>query len=162
MAHPVKTRNPKTSLPTAFPMTWSSRDGTPTFSKQTAEHSTGLNEDRFDSRVIDFSATHGHIVTTSLDRQRNNFYVGNLGTFPITPGMENIYRIGPNGKLKIVTSGLTTLLGVAFYDDQRMYVLETSTTGPTLANTLAPSRTLAPDKSFASRVRATGRRSFPT
>ena len=82
------------------------------------------------SRVIDISATQGHIVPTALDRQGKNFYVGNLGTFPITPGTENIYRISPNGKLKAVASGLTAILGVAFDDDQRMYVLETSTTGP--------------------------------
>ena len=39
------------------------------------------------SRVVDISASQGHIVPTAIVFHNGNFYVGNLNTFPIVPGL---------------------------------------------------------------------------
>ena len=79
------------------------------------------------SRVIDISASQGHVVPTAV-AYHGNFYVGNLGTFPVTPGTENIYKITPSGQITVAVSGLTTVVGVAFDHAGNMFVLETDTT----------------------------------
>lgn len=78
------------------------------------------------SRVIDVSATQGHIVPTAL-AYHGNFYIGNLNTFPIVPGSSNIFKVTPSGQIQIRESGLTTVLGLVFDNRDRMYVLEMST-----------------------------------
>jgi hypothetical protein len=78
------------------------------------------------SRVIDISASQGHVVPTAL-AYHGNFYVGNLGTFPVTPGTENIYKVTPSGQIKVAASGLTAVVGVAFDHNGTMYALETDT-----------------------------------
>jgi len=78
------------------------------------------------SRVADISATEGHIVPTAV-AYHGNFYVGNLKTFPIVPGSSKIYKITPSGQIKPAVEGLTTVLGVAFDGQERMYVLENTT-----------------------------------
>lgn len=77
------------------------------------------------SRVVDISASQGHIVATALS-YHGNFYVGNLFTFPIPGGGSNIYKITPSGQVKVVASGLNTVLGLVFDNRDRMYVLEMS------------------------------------
>jgi hypothetical protein len=81
------------------------------------------------SRVVDISASEGHIVPTAL-AYHGNFYVGNLNTFPIEEGSSKIYKITPSGQIQIVAEGLTTVLGVAFDGQGRMYVLENTTGNP--------------------------------
>jgi len=78
------------------------------------------------TRLVDVSASQGHVVPTSI-AYRGNFFVGNLGTFPVQPGTEHIYKINRVGQLKPWVDGLTAVLGVAFDQWNRMYVLETST-----------------------------------
>ncbi len=56
-----------------------------------------------------------------------NFYIGTLGTFPVRPGTQNLYKITPDGSIKATASGLTAVLGVAFDSRARMYALETDT-----------------------------------
>ena len=85
------------------------------------------------SRVIDISATQGHIVPTAMDFH-GNFFIGNLFTFPIVEGSSNIYKVTPSGQIKIWQTGFTTILGVAIDQRDRMYVLENTTgshPGPT-------------------------------
>ena len=78
------------------------------------------------SRVTDISASQGHIVPTAI-AYRGNFYVGNLNTFPVVPGSSKIYKITPSGQISVFAEGFSTVLGVAFDNRLRMYVLETST-----------------------------------
>src|SRR5262249_21322476 len=78
------------------------------------------------SRVLDFSAAYGHVVPTAV-AYHGNFYVGNLGTFPINPGSESIFKVTPSGQTKVAASGLTTVVGVAFDAQGRMYALESFT-----------------------------------
>ncbi len=78
------------------------------------------------SRVIDVSATQGHIVPTVV-AYHGNFYLGNLNTFPIVPGSSSIFKVTPSGHINLRESGLTTVLGLVFDNNARMYVLEMST-----------------------------------
>jgi hypothetical protein len=81
------------------------------------------------SRVIDISASQGHIVPTVI-AYRGNFYVGNLHVFPIAGGASAIYKITPSGEIKVDVSGLNTVLGLAFDQRDRIYVLEMTAGAP--------------------------------
>src|SRR5436190_1996411 len=78
------------------------------------------------SRVIDVSASQGHIVPTTIAYD-GNFFFGNLGLFPIAPGSSSIYKVTPSGQIITWAQGLTTVLGLAFDSRHRMYVLESMT-----------------------------------
>jgi hypothetical protein len=78
------------------------------------------------SRVADFSESLGHIVPTSL-AYHGNFFMGNLGVFPITAGASSVYKITPSGQTKTDETGFTTILGLAFDSHSNLYVLENTT-----------------------------------
>jgi hypothetical protein len=78
------------------------------------------------TRVIDTSAEYGHFVPAAL-AYHGNFYVGQLGTFPIVPGAASILKVTPSGQSKIDTSGLTAMLGITFDNRGRLYVLQLTT-----------------------------------
>lgn len=80
------------------------------------------------SRVADISASQGHIVPTAMAYHAGAFYVGNLNTFPIVPGSSKIMLISRSGVVSTVKTNLTTVLGVAFDNLGRLYVLENTTT----------------------------------
>ncbi|MEO8587044.1 MAG: ScyD/ScyE family protein [Acidobacteriota bacterium] len=82
------------------------------------------------SRLIDVSATQGHIVPAAIAYHHGAFYIGNLNPFPIVQGSSKIYRVTLDGKISIVAEGFTTVLGVAFDTLGRMYVLENTTGNP--------------------------------
>jgi sugar lactone lactonase YvrE len=50
-----------------------------------------------------------------------------LGTFPVRPGTQSLYKITPSGQVEAVASGLTAVLGIAFDRQGRLYALETDT-----------------------------------
>jgi hypothetical protein len=81
-------------------------------------------------RVVDISASQGHIVPTAVAYRGGHFYVGNLHTFPIVEGSSNVYRISRNGKIQVWATGFTTILGLAFDRRGRLYVLENTTGNP--------------------------------
>ena len=113
------------------------------------------------SRLIDVSASQGHIVPTALAYQ-GNLFVGNLGTFPVTPGSESLFKVTPGGQIKTWAGGLTTVLGLAFGPQHQIYALESMTApgfpGP---GELGTGRVVRIDPSGAQTVIATGL-SFPT
>jgi Repeat of unknown function (DUF6923) len=113
------------------------------------------------SRVIDISASQGHIVPTAL-AYRGNFFFGNLGTFPVTPGTESLFKVTPSGQIKTWARGLTTVLGLAFGSHHQIYALESMTApgfpGP---GELGTGQVVRVDPSGAQTVIATGL-SFPT
>jgi hypothetical protein len=78
------------------------------------------------TRVVDVSATQGHIVPTALTYS-GNFFFGNLGTFPVAPGSEQVRKLTPSGKIKTWASDLTTVLGLTFGPHHRLFVLESMT-----------------------------------
>ena len=79
------------------------------------------------SRLVDVSASQGHVVPTAL-AHHGVFYVGNLGEFDPEDqaGDEHVYQVNPNGRLRIETSGVEKVLGLAFVGGKE-YVLEMST-----------------------------------
>jgi hypothetical protein len=77
------------------------------------------------SRIVDVSASQGHVVPTAVAYSRGAFYVGNLGEFdPGVIDQQDIFRITLSGSLGIATSGLSKVLGVAFDSRNRLHVLE--------------------------------------
>ncbi|HEX7457640.1 MAG TPA: ScyD/ScyE family protein [Ginsengibacter sp.] len=86
------------------------------------------------NRVVDISASQGHIVPTTVAFREGNFVVGNLHPFPVVPGSSSLYKITPGGQVQVALTGFTTILGVTFDESGRLYVLENSTVagmGPT-------------------------------
>jgi hypothetical protein len=80
------------------------------------------------SRIVDISASQGHIVPASIALGPDGaFYVGNLTPTPYPDGTAVILRITPDGKLDVFARGLTTVLGLAFDGQGRLYALESST-----------------------------------
>ncbi len=78
------------------------------------------------SRVADISAAMGHIVPTSVS-YHGNFFVGNLGTFPVVPGSSVVLKINPGGNIHTWASDLTAVLGTEWDERGRLYVLEAMT-----------------------------------
>lgn len=77
-------------------------------------------------RVLDISASQGHIVPTAIVHH-GAFYVSNLGTFDADQlNKQKILRITATGQYEVVASGLSKVLGLAFDKRGRMYALETS------------------------------------
>ena len=84
---------------------------------------------RFESRIdqlTDFSAVVGHVVPTSVASRDDRFYVGNLGTFPVTVGQSKLYQVTHQGFIVDYWGGFTTILDVQVDDQGRLYVLEFS------------------------------------
>ncbi len=79
------------------------------------------------SRVVDISAVEGHIVPTALTTYNGLFYFGNLDLFPVVPGSSSVFTVTAGGKVKTFATGFTCILGLAFDDLGRLYVLETNT-----------------------------------
>lgn len=78
------------------------------------------------TRLIDISASQGHIVPTAITWHDGNFYVGNLDEFPIT-GHSKVYKVTTAGAISVVDTGFSAILGIAFDKSGAMYVLENTT-----------------------------------
>ncbi len=81
------------------------------------------------SRVVDISATYGHIVPTALT-YHGNFFVGNLHPFPIPGGASAIYKITPDGTIQTWAKDFDTILGLVIDQQNRTYVLEMTSGAP--------------------------------
>ena len=133
MAFPVAHPNPDDFEPDE---TWYSMIAARSDGNHVDLYAVGPNHGELDSitpdgqmsRVIDISASQGHIVPTAVAMKDNDkFYVGNLNTFPIVAGSSKVYEISKNGHIRAVAEGLSAITGVAFDRQHRMYMLEMST-----------------------------------
>ena len=82
------------------------------------------------TRVVDLSTMFlppGRMERSNGSSSHGSLYFGQLGTFPVVPGTESIYNLTADGSVKLVASGLTAVLGVAFDRQGRLYALETDT-----------------------------------
>jgi hypothetical protein len=77
-------------------------------------------------RVVDISESHGHIVPTALAYNRDQLYFGNLFLFPVEAGSSNVFTYGSDKRIRVVTPQLTTVVGIAFDKQDRLYILEMS------------------------------------
>jgi len=82
------------------------------------------------SRIIDISASQGHIVPTSIAYFRGNFYVGNLTVFPLVEGAAKILKINKGGRIKASMEGFTNIVAAVFDRKGNLYVLESTTGNP--------------------------------
>jgi hypothetical protein len=79
------------------------------------------------TRLVDVSATFGHIVPTSLAATGSGFYLGNLSPFgPGLQGRAGVYRVSSTGVITRVALGLTAVTAVAV-DGGKVYALEAFT-----------------------------------
>jgi len=80
------------------------------------------------SRVIDISASQGHVVPTALT-YHHSIYIANLGVFDTTDraGDEHVWRLTGHRTLKVRATGVEKVLGLAFRGGT-LYALEMSTT----------------------------------
>jgi len=105
------------------------------------------------SRVIDVSASQGHVVPTAIT-YRGNFFIGNLDTFPIGVGVSKVWKVTPSGEIDTWAEGLNTVLGLAFDGRARLYVLENTVGQP--VPTPGAGRIVRIDPSGTERVIADG------
>jgi hypothetical protein len=78
------------------------------------------------SRVVDISASQGHIVPTAITELFDGiFLISNLKTFPVVPGSSSLFAASKRGSFGELVSGFTTVLGLAV-PNGRLYVLEMS------------------------------------
>jgi sugar lactone lactonase YvrE len=77
-------------------------------------------------RFVDISASQGHVVPTAIAFHDGFFYVGTLDVFPIVPGSAKIYKISESGEIVATITGLTTVTGLTFDTQGRLYALEFS------------------------------------
>jgi hypothetical protein len=76
------------------------------------------------SRLVDVSASQGHIVPTAITYYRGNFYIANLNTFdPGAFGHSKVFKLTQSGHLSVVADSLTAVTGVAFHDGH-LYALQ--------------------------------------
>jgi hypothetical protein len=111
-------------------------------------------------RVVDVSASQGHIVPTAL-AYHGRFFIGNLNTFPIVPGSSKVLKLTRNGQLWPVAGRLTTVVGIAFDRCGRMYVLENTTGKDNTEPTPGTGKVVRIDPSGARKAVITGL-VFPT
>jgi hypothetical protein len=79
-------------------------------------------------RVVDVSVDHPNwIGPTALIFRHRSLIFGTLGTFPVTPGTEDIFRLRLNGDYESIASGFTTVQGLASDERGSLYVLESMT-----------------------------------
>jgi len=81
------------------------------------------------SRVIDVSASQGHVVPTAI-ALHGNFFVGNLDTFPIGANVSKVWKVTASGQITEWADGFSTIVGLAFDSRDRMYVLENTVGAP--------------------------------
>jgi hypothetical protein len=82
------------------------------------------------SRVVDVSATQGHIVPTVITHHKGEYYLGNLDTFPAPPGASQVFKLSANGQLTPWATGFNMILGLAFDKHDQLYVLESTAGSP--------------------------------
>jgi hypothetical protein len=76
-------------------------------------------------RIVDVSATQGHIVPTAL-AYNGRFALVNLGVFPSPTGNAVLFQFPMSGKRHLTDIGFSKVLGVAFDSTNCEYVVETS------------------------------------
>ena len=81
------------------------------------------------SRVVDISILHpfteGHwLGPTSIVHHNGSFYFGTLTSFPTVHGAASVYKLNEDGNYSVYASGFSAILGIAFDNHNRLYVIE--------------------------------------
>ena len=126
-ANPVKNPQPADFEPDGTPYSMIAVDGNLYVIEPNHGELDKVTPDGAISRVIDISASAGHIVPTSVVYQDDTFYFGNLSIFPVTAGAAGVTEVSSDGEYMGQTLGLSMVTGIAFDKDGRLYALELST-----------------------------------
>jgi len=78
------------------------------------------------TKLVDFTALFGHIAPTVLTYHDGNLYVGNINALPTVVGAAKVFKVSPDGKVEVFAEGFTNILGLAFDEQGRLYVLQMS------------------------------------
>jgi hypothetical protein len=129
MNNPVTNPSPSDFEPDGSPYSMIEVDGNLFVMEANHGELDRINREGNISRILDFSASLGHIVPAAQTFHEGNFYVGNEDTYPIM-NKSAIYEITPEGKITVIASGFSTVLGILFDELGGMYVLENTTGHP--------------------------------
>lgn len=77
-------------------------------------------------QLADLSGPLGHIVPTAAAWVNDRYFVGMLGSFPITVGSSKLYQVSADGCVLDYWSGFTSIVAVEVDSRERIYVLEFS------------------------------------
>jgi hypothetical protein len=130
MTHPVATPDPDDFEPDGTPYSATSVGGDLYITQPNQQEI-----DRIDpmtgkiTRIVDVSILHPGtgdtwIGPTSMVWHDGNFYFGTLAKFPVVQGSAAVYKLSMDGTYSLFAANLTTVLGVAFDNHNRLYVLE--------------------------------------
>jgi hypothetical protein len=78
------------------------------------------------NRIVDVSGSSETWVGPTGITYHGDLFFGNLAPFPITQGSADVFKLTQSGNFKVWNAGLTTVVGVAFDNRDRLYVLELS------------------------------------
>ena len=126
--HPVANPNPGDFEPDGTPYNLIAADGVFYVVEPNHGEIDSINTSGVVTRLIDVSATEGHIVPTSVARTATGFVFGNLDTFPISPGSSGRYLVNTVGGITQRTTGLTTVVAVVV-SGPNTYFLELNDAG---------------------------------
>jgi glucose/arabinose dehydrogenase len=129
-AHPTKVVNPGDFEPDEGPYDMVVKDGALYVVHPNHGAVERVTPDGAITRVVDVSATEGHVVPTGIAVGPDGaLYIGTLMNFPVAAGAATVYRLTLDGALSDYATGFTAVTGVAFDSQGRLYVLETSGAG---------------------------------
>jgi hypothetical protein len=130
MTHPVAHPDPNDFEPDGTPYSMTSA-GSDLYITQPNQQeidrispSTGKITRIVDISVLHDGATGGWIGPTSMVWHNGDLYFGTLTPFPVVQNAAAVYKLSLDGTYSLVASNLTTVLGVAFDNHNRIYVLE--------------------------------------
>lgn len=80
-------------------------------------------------RVIDVSASQGHVVPTAIAYD-GAFHIGNLSLFPQPVGSAKVWQLAPGGQLRTEATGFDMVVGLETDKLHQLYVLELAANNP--------------------------------
>jgi len=85
-------------------------------------------------RMIDLSKTYPSLThwigPTSIIYHNGCLYFGTLTSFPLVQGAATVYKLSLDGHLSLFATGFTAIMGIAFDNQNRLYVLENTVGAP--------------------------------
>ncbi len=129
MTHPVASIDPADFEPDGTPYSMTSKNGYLYITQPNQQEIDKIDPSTGHiSRIVDISKKHpgptDWIGPTSIVKHAGSFYFGTLTPFPSVKGAANVYKLNEEGTYSVYASGFTAILGIAFDNHNRLYVLE--------------------------------------
>ena len=129
MTHPVAHIDPDDFEPDGTPYSMTSKNGDLYITQPNQQEIDKINPSTGKiSRIVDISRNYpgktDWIGPTSMVTHAGSFYFGTLTPFPTVTGAANVYKLNEDGSYSVYASGFTAILGIAFDNLNRLYVIE--------------------------------------